>query len=84
MEQVYIGSKELPRYLSAGLFALGKSDEIVLYARGSNIKKAIDVAEILKRQMENPTVDVTIGSDKFEDRFVSTIEITLKGKKMTQ
>jgi DNA-binding protein Alba len=79
-ERVFIGSKEIKNYISASLFALGKSDKIVLTSRGNNIKRAIDVAAILVRQyLVNPEYDVIIGSEGFEDRNVSTIDIIIKG-----
>ena len=111
MEHVFIGRKDLPNYLSAGLYALGKSDDIMVSARGSNIKTAVDIAEILKRNMDIPekiptleelakvldegdidlakellakirTYYVKIGSEKYQDRNVSIIEINLKGKQI--
>lgn len=111
MEHVFIGRKDLSKYLSAGLYALGKSDDIMISARGSNIKTAVDISEILKRNMdipkEIPTLEdlnnalesedielakellakirtsfVKIGSEKFQERNVSTIEINLKGKQI--
>ena len=79
-ERVFIGSKEIKNYISASLFALGKSNTIVLTSRGNNVKRAIDVAAILVRQyLENPEYDVIIGSEGFEDRNVSTIDIIIKG-----
>lgn len=82
IEEIYIGSKDISKYLSACFYALGQKDEIVIIARGNNIKRAFDVAAILIRQyLENPSYDVLIGSEKFEERNVTTIEITLRGKK---
>jgi len=81
-EEVYVGSKDISKYLSACFYALGQKEEIIIIARGNNIKRAIDIAAILIRQyLINPEYNVVIGSEKFEDRNVSTIEITLKGKK---
>jgi len=82
-EEVYIGSKELPKYLSACFYALGQKDEITIIARGNNIKRAFDIAAILIRQyLSNANYEVKIGSEKFEDRYVTTIEILLRGKKI--
>lgn len=81
-EVVKIGPKDISKYLSACFYALGKKDEVKIIARGNNVKRAIDVVAILKRQyIENPKCEITIDSEKFEDRYVSIIEITLKGKK---
>jgi len=79
IEKIFIGSKELSKYLTAGLWALNTGKDICLIGRGQNIKKTVDVAEILKRNMNNPECSVIIGSEDFENRKVSTIEITLKG-----
>jgi len=81
-KEVYIGDKSIPSYLSACFYALGQDNEIVLIARGNNVKRAIDIAAILIRQyLDNPKYSVVIGSEKFKDRNVSTIEITLTGTK---
>lgn len=81
-EQVFIGNKDIAKYLSACFYALGEKEEITIIARGNNIKRAVDLAAILVRQyLTNPDYKVTIGSEKFEDRYVSTIEILLKGKR---
>jgi len=81
-KEVYIGNKSIPNYLSACFFALGQENEIVLVARGSNVKRAIDIAAILVRQyLDNPTYEVNIGSEKFKERYVSTVEIRLTGTK---
>lgn len=79
MEYVYIGGKELSRYLRSCLYAFNKDTKIRIISRGGYIKKAVDVAEIIKRQIIDPKVSVEIGSDKFEDRYVSTIEIEIEG-----
>lgn len=80
-EDILIGSKPIPSYLTAGLVALSKGKNIRLLGRGSNIKRAVDVAEILKRQMNEPACEVEIGSEDFEDRKISTIVIKLRGKR---
>jgi len=81
-ENVYIGSKPIQHYLTAGIWALGKSDiPIKLLGRGGNIKTTVDVAEILKRQMVDPKVSIDIGSEDFNERKVSTISIVLDGKR---
>ena len=52
-----------------------------MLSRGNNIKRAVDVAEILKRQMNEPRCEVEIGSEDFEDRKISIIVIKLTGKR---
>ena len=82
IEKIYIGSKDIPKYLTACFFALGETETIIIIGRGNNIKRAVDVAAILIRQyIEDPTYNIVIGSEKFEERNVSTIEITINGKK---
>jgi len=78
-EKIFIGNKEISKYLTAGLWALNSGKDICLIGRGQNIKRTVDVAEILKRNLDNPECIVNIGSEDFENRKVSTIEITLKG-----
>ena len=59
LEEVYIGSKDISKYLSACFYALGQKEEITIIARGNNTKRALDVAAILIRQyLENPSYDV--------------------------
>jgi DNA-binding protein Alba len=82
IEKIYIGNKEIPKYLTACFFALGETDTINIIGRGNNVKGAVDVAAILLRQyLENPKYDIKIGSEKFEERYVSTIEIVINGEK---
>jgi DNA-binding protein Alba len=80
-EDVYIGSKPIPNYLTAGIWALGQNKPVRLLGRGGNIKTTVDVAEILKRQMVDPVSTIEIGSEEFNDRKVSTITIVLVGKR---
>lgn len=78
MEQVFVGAKDIGKYITACLSALQKDKELKISARGRNIKKAIDVEEIVKRYMKKPQIEVKLGSDKIEDRYVSTIDIIMK------
>lgn len=79
MEQIFVGNKDISRYITACLSALQKDKEkrIKISARGQYIKKAVDIEEIVKRYMKNPAVMVELGSQKINDRYVSTIDITL-------
>ena len=81
VEDVFVGGKPLPSYLTAGLWAINKVGSVRYLGRGTNIKTTVDVAEILKRQLNKPQVDIAIGSEDFEDRKISTIEITISGSK---
>jgi len=81
-EEIYIGGKDISRYISACFFSLGKEKNIKIVARGNNIKRAIDILAILVRDyLENPEYDIKVGSEPFEKRNVSTIEIQLSGIK---
>ena len=79
---VPVGSKDHIRYVTACLYTLAREDNVKMMARGNNVKKAIDVLAMLTREyLEKPTYSIEVGSEKFEERFVSTIEITIAGKK---
>jgi len=81
-EDIYIGSKEISRYISAGIFGFNKGDKIKLIARGKNVKRAIDVLAILIRDyVEKPEYKIIVDSEKFEGRNISTVEISISGKK---
>lgn len=111
METIYIANKDIDRYISACFYALNNNDSINLKGRGNNIKRTVDVADILLRKylevskeipsysdiktalqnkdtsLANKLLDnlmvceIKIGSEEFEGRFVSTIDITLRGKR---
>ena len=80
MEEIYIGNKDISRYISACFYSLRKDQDIKIVARGNNIKRAIDILAILIRDyLEDPKYSITVGSEPFEKRNVSTIEIILSG-----
>lgn len=82
VEEIFIGVKEISRYISACLFGFGKGDDIKLIARGKNVKKAIDILAILIRDyIDDPEYNIVVASETFENRKISTIEIELTGKK---
>jgi len=82
-EPVYIGSKEISRYISACFYALDNGGEVNIISRGSYIKKSIDILAILIRDyLEDPKYVITVKSEPFENRNVSAIEILLSGKKV--
>ncbi len=79
-EQIYIGSKDISRYISAVFYTPEKEKNIIIMARGSNIKKAIDILAILIRDyLDNPKYVIKVDSEPFDKRKVSTLEITLTG-----
>ena len=82
VDDIYIGSKDISKYISASFYSLGKDKDIRIVARGNNIKRAIDTLAILIRDyLENPIYNIKVGSEPFEKRNVSTIEIHLSGTK---
>ena len=82
VEQIFIGRKDISRYISACFYSLGKENSLQIIARGNNIKRAIDILAILVRDyLENPVYTIKVGSEPFEQRNVSTIEISLSGTK---
>lgn len=79
-EQIFIGQKEISKYLTAAFYSLGRDGEVLITARGNNILTAVNVVAILVRQyLDNPEYEVSINSEKFEERYVSTIDIKVKG-----
>ena len=111
-ERVFVGNKDIAKYLSACFYSLGNDEgEVQVIGRGNNVKRSVDVAAILLRQYldkpdELPTLsdvenaldnkdielakelikqlkmcEIKIDSEKYDNRHVSTIEITIRGKK---
>ena len=112
IEMIKISDKDISKYLSACFYALGNDkDEVQIVARGSNIKRGIDVSAIMLRQYLDVSPDlpklsevvdalnkedipkakkllkqlmvceIKIGSEKFGERNVSTIDIILRGRR---
>jgi len=81
-EDIFIGGKDISRYISACFFSLGKEKEIKIIARGNNVKRALDVLAILVRDyLDDPEYSIKVGSEPFEKRNVTTVEIILSGTK---
>lgn len=83
---IYIGRKPVMNYCLAVITSLqDNAGKVVLKARGNNISKAVDVAEITRnRYLEDLKVeDIEIGTDELEadeggTRNVSRMSIMLK------
>ncbi|MCE7743177.1 MAG: RNA-binding protein [Candidatus Heimdallarchaeota archaeon] len=85
---IYIGKKNTISYVLVAVTILNKSDECSIQARGRQISKAVDVAEITRRKFLQDMVEVTdviIGSEEIKSdeegippKTVSTVEIILK------
>jgi DNA-binding protein len=87
---IYIGKKNTISYVLVAVTILNKNDNCQIQARGRQISKAVDVAEITRRKFLQDMVEVSevlIGSEDIASdvegmppKTVSTIEITLKKK----
>lgn len=87
---IYIGKKNTISYVLVAVTILNKNDNCQIQARGRQISKAVDVAEITRRKFLQDIVEVgevIIGSEEIKSegeglppKTVSTIEITLKKK----
>ncbi|MHA2358041.1 MAG: RNA-binding protein [Candidatus Heimdallarchaeaceae archaeon] len=86
---IYIGKKNTISYVLVAVTILNKSDQCNIQARGRQISKAVDVAEITRRKFLQDMVEVggvNIGSEEIQSdidanlppKTVSTIEIILK------
>lgn len=84
---VYIGGKPVMNYVLAVVtqFNTGKSNEVIIKARGRAISRAVDVAEIVRRRFL-PDLKVSsittsteeISRDDGSKAAVSSMEIMLK------
>ncbi|MBS3077268.1 RNA-binding protein [Candidatus Pacearchaeota archaeon] len=82
---VFIGSKPLVNYIRGVITQFMRKDaaEVVIRSRGKFISKAVDVAEIAKRSLENAVKvkEIKIGSESFESEGkktnISTMDIVL-------
>jgi DNA-binding protein Alba len=82
LEDIYIGGKDISRYITACFFGFDKEKKIKIIARGGYIKKAIDILAILIRDhIQDPEYEIIVKSEPFENRNVSAIEIILTGDK---
>ena len=80
--EVFIGKREISRYISSCFFALDKFDKVKIISRGSHVKKSLDILAILIRDyLDKPKYEVIVKSEPFEDRFVTALEINLTGIK---
>jgi len=80
--EVFIGKKDISRYISSCFFALNKFEKVKIISRGSHVKKSLDILAILVRDyLDNPEYDIVVKSEPFEGRFVTALEINLTGTK---
>lgn len=83
---IFVGGKPLVNYVRGVIvqFNKGLSDEVIIRSRGKFISKAVDVAEIAKRTLQEKNIfvkSVGIASESFEiegkKTNISTMDIVL-------
>ena len=85
--EILIGKKPLMTYVTATLVQLANEPTVLVKARGKSITRAVDVAQIIVKRMDNMgyKIDyVKIGSQMIQsedgkERNVSTIEVQISG-----
>jgi len=79
---VIIGKKPLEKYCFTVLDISNKFGKVVVRARGTNMVKAINLAEIVRRKFGLKVNGIKIGTEKVErdgkEKNISFIEINLK------
>ena len=84
--EIYVGEKPLGNYVKAVKYRLNELTEATVVARGNFIRKAVDAAEIVKREEDNvEIVDVATDTERGENPdggtfMTSKIEIDLEGE----
>ncbi|MAG27169.1 DNA-binding protein [Candidatus Pacearchaeota archaeon] len=83
---VFVGSKPLINYIRSVTiqFKRENSQEVVIKSRGKFISKAVDIAEVARRNLEDLKIavkDIKINSESFQTAEkktnISTMDITL-------
>jgi DNA-binding protein len=82
---ILIGKKPLMTYVTATLVQLASEPIVIIKARGKSIARAVDVAQIIAKRMDNMGYKIgsvkigsqIIESDDGKQRNVSTIEVQL-------
>lgn len=82
---ILIGKKPLMTYVTATLVQLASEPTVIIKARGKSIARAVDVAQIIAKRMDNMGYKIgsvkigsqIIESDDGKQRNVSTIEVQL-------
>lgn len=85
--EILIGKKPLMTYVTATLVQLANEPTVLIKARGKSITRAVDVAQIIVKRMNNMGYKighVKIGSQMIQsedgkERNVSTIEVQISG-----
>jgi DNA-binding protein len=82
---ILIGKKPLMTYVTATLVQLASQPSVIVKARGKSIVRAVDVAQIIAKRMDNMGYKIgsvkigsqIIQSDDGRERNVSTIEVQI-------
>jgi DNA-binding protein len=87
---IFVGKKPFMSYIQAAQYQLKENPTIEICARGKNISRAVDIAEVLEKRFmkgEIEKVEIKTDSEMFESKesngkkiSVSTIKIILKIK----
>jgi archaea-specific DNA-binding protein len=83
--EILIGKKPLMTYVTASLVQLANEPTVLVKARGKSITRAVDVAQIIVKRMDNMGYKIghvkigsqVIQSEDGKERNVSTIEVQI-------
>ncbi|HEX5574192.1 MAG TPA: DNA-binding protein [Nitrososphaeraceae archaeon] len=83
--EILIGKKPLMTYVTATLVQLANEPTVLVKARGKSITRAVDVAQIIVKRMDNMGYKIghvkigsqLIQSEDGKERNVSTIEVQI-------
>jgi archaea-specific DNA-binding protein len=83
--EILIGKKPLMTYVTASLVQLANEPTVLVKARGKSITRAVDVAQIIVKRMDNMGYEIghvkigsqVIQSEDGKERNVSTIEVQI-------
>jgi DNA-binding protein len=83
--EILIGKKPLMTYVTATLVQLANEPTVLVKARGRSITRAVDVAQIIVKRMDNMGYKIgsvkigsqVIQSEDGKERNVSTIEVQI-------
>lgn len=78
---IFVGKKHLMNYVNSIGIQLDKSSKVIIKARGKFISKAVDIAEVARKNHNLSTGNIQIGTEEYEKESkkinISTIEISL-------
>jgi len=86
LDEIYIGNKPFMKYVIATVMRLTKDnkDTATIKARGKFISRAVDIAEVTKKQLKechnlDLTHTINIGTESFnsEDKTINVSTITI-------